>query len=74
MREVNPRYAAYCRENAKTPTEMLAHDRKAWPGGCMCGFMLWLGEKLSSFRSRNGLGPYDSLSPTQLEEFDRELS
>lgn len=70
---MNPRYLAYCKAHDKTPAEMLAHDRKAYPGGCMCGFMLWLGKKLSVFRSTKGLGPYDSLSPAHMKEFDDEL-
>lgn len=37
----NPRYLAYCRWHGVTPDEMLAHDRKVWPGGPMCGFILW---------------------------------
>ena len=38
---MNPRYIQYARQHGKTPEEMLAHDRKAWPGGSMCGFILW---------------------------------
>ncbi len=39
---MNPRYVAYCLAHSRTPDEMLAVDRRAWPGGCMCGFMLWV--------------------------------
>lgn len=42
----NPRYLAYCRWHGKNPEGMDAHDRAAWPGGNMCGFMLWTRERI----------------------------
>jgi hypothetical protein len=40
----NPRYLAYAKAHGHEgdPEGMLEHDREAWPGGCMCGFMLWI--------------------------------
>ncbi len=45
----NPRYMAYAKENGKTPEEMMEHDKKEYPGGCMCGFTLWTHAKLREF-------------------------
>lgn len=39
----NPRYLAYARaEGEPDPDAMLARDRERYPGGSMCGFMLWI--------------------------------
>jgi len=46
----NPRYAAYAQAHGKTPDEMMEHDRAAWPGGCMCGFIVWMSEQKRAFR------------------------
>jgi hypothetical protein len=43
----NPRYLAYCRAHKLAPEQMMEHDREAWPGGCMCGFILWHSAKLA---------------------------
>lgn len=48
-RKWNPRYIAYCKVHAKSPTSMLEHDEIKWPGGRMCGFMLWLGGRWREF-------------------------
>ncbi len=47
--QINPRYRAYARAHGKTPVSMLAHDRKAWPGGVMCGFIVWMSERKHEF-------------------------
>jgi len=36
-----PRYAAYCAANGRTPAEQLAHDEAEYPGGKMAGFLVW---------------------------------
>lgn len=46
----NPRYLAYCRAHGKTPEAMLLHDQEQFPGGCMCGFILWHSAKLNEAR------------------------
>lgn len=43
----NPYFVSYARANGRTPEEMIEHDRAAWPGGCMVGFMVWIGEAMS---------------------------
>lgn len=50
--EMNPRYVEYCRAHGKTPDEMLAFDTKRWPGGKMCGFILWNMDKVQEFTSQ----------------------
>lgn len=46
---VQPRYEAYCRAHGNTPEEQTEADRKRWPGGAGCGFMIWIGERLHEF-------------------------
>jgi hypothetical protein len=38
---MNPLYQEYCDAHEMTPEQMMAHDRLKYPGGRMCGFMLW---------------------------------
>lgn len=45
----NPRYVVYARAHGKTPDEMMAHDDKAWPGGVMCGFIIWMSQQQTLF-------------------------
>lgn len=33
---------------------MLARDRVKWPGGCMCGFMLWVRERWGEWKQSVG--------------------
>lgn len=42
-RSWNPRYVAYAAAHGREPEDMLEHDREAWPGGQMVGFILWMG-------------------------------
>ena len=46
----NPRYLAYCKAHGHaTPEAALAADDLHWPGGRMCGFMLWMSEQWAAF-------------------------
>lgn len=38
----NPRYIHYARVHNRTPDEMLMHDEERFPGGQMCGFIIWI--------------------------------
>lgn len=52
--EWNPRYLQYCRANGGlSPDAMLERDREQYPGGCMCGFILWSGAKLQAAREQH---------------------
>lgn len=48
--QMNPRYRAYCRFHGLSPEKMAEVDEKRWPGGRMCGFILWIGERLAEAR------------------------
>ena len=39
----NPRFALYARAQGRKPQAQLDHDREEYPGGCMAGFILWMG-------------------------------
>lgn len=49
----NPRYVAYASEYGRSPEQQLEHDREAWPGGLMCGFILWSNERLTEYAKIN---------------------
>jgi hypothetical protein len=48
--EFNPRYLAYCRAQGLTPAETMTRDEQVWPGGKMCGFILWSSAALEECR------------------------
>lgn len=45
MSNWNPRYVHYARVHKRTPEDMLTHDERRFPGGKMCGFILWIRKK-----------------------------
>jgi len=48
------RYVTYCAVHGKTPQQMLAHDKKEWPGGYMCGFTLWISARWQEWQKAGG--------------------
>lgn len=44
-----PRYLAYAKAHNMTPEAMLTHDEKEYPGGKMCGFILWISAQVRAF-------------------------
>lgn len=60
-REFSGMYLAYCRAHghADDPEGMLAADRETWPGGHMCGFILWVGSKRREWARYRGLRGHD---------------
>lgn len=54
QRMENPRYLAYARAHgASSGDEMIERDRITWPGGIMCGFILWNTARLREFSKIN---------------------
>ena len=47
---INPRYIAYAKAVHNTTHEMaLDKDRKRYPGGVMCGFVIWINHHVQQF-------------------------
>ncbi len=53
-RRWNPRYVAYATAHGREPEDMLTHDREAWPGGQMVGFMLWMSRAWTTWAEGTG--------------------
>lgn len=47
------RFAAYAKSHKMSPDEILKHDRKMYPGGVMCGYILWISKKLKEYKKLN---------------------
>ncbi len=47
----NARYIAYCA--GEKPREVLKRDAERWPGGAMCAFITWIGERWREFLAAN---------------------
>lgn len=48
---INPRYAAYAGAHGLSVVDMLSEDRERYPGGVMCGYLVWSREHLRRFRA-----------------------
>ena len=64
----NPRYEAYAAAHGRDPDAMLEHDRAAWPGGSMTGYIVWTHRVVADWRKAHGLGVDHPLSPEQQVE------
>lgn len=59
---VNSRFLAYCRsQGTPDPEAMLVIDRTRYPGGVMCGFILWTRARWADWRTARGM-PQDRAS------------
>lgn len=68
----SPRYLAYAAAHNETPEAMIARDRRAHPGGCMAGFIVWTSARWSEWRAETGYrGP---IGAAEEERFDRWLA
>lgn len=46
MTDRNPRFLAYCLAHGfDDPGAMVEHEREAWPGGLMAGFVIWMSKR-----------------------------
>jgi hypothetical protein len=70
---INPRYAMYAAAHGKTPDEMLAHDEVAWPGGKMCGFILWIQLRWREWDKENNWPSNEPHDEHRQHEFDEWL-
>ncbi len=55
MSDWNPRYLAYAAAHGRDPDAMLAHDREAWSGGCMVGFICWISDGMADWLRVRGV-------------------
>ncbi len=44
-----PYFVAYANAHSNTPEKQLEKDRAEYPGGCMCGFILWISAMKRAF-------------------------
>jgi len=72
--DFQPRYLAYCAAHGKTPDEMLAHDDERWPGGVMCGYILWIGDRWIEWKVAVNWPKEGVIGARQHREFDAWLS
>jgi len=72
--DYQPRYVAYARAHGRTPDEQLAHDVERWPGGCMTGYICWIGERWQEWRQEKGLSLDYQPSRADHADFDRWLA
>lgn len=70
------RYQAYARAHGVAPAEMLERDCAAYPGGRMCGFVVWIGRAWDEWERLTGRPSRDAVSLTVAEHgaFDEWLS
>ena len=51
MTTYQPRFVAYANSLGLTPDEAIVKDSKKYPGGKMCGFMLWIQANRKAFKA-----------------------
>lgn len=69
----NPRFIAYAAAHGRTPASMLRHDRAAYPGGCMAGFMAWIQDQWRAWRVKNSRTRDSFLTEEDHASFDAML-
>lgn len=47
--DINPRFWLYAKSRGRTVPGQILVDKRRWPGGCMTGFILWMGEQWRAF-------------------------
>ena len=74
----NPRYEAYARAHGRTVPAQIEQDSIDWPGGKMCGFILWNNDQIRAYGNDHPegmmifplLGAGDSGRPAALIDHD----
>lgn len=57
--DLNPRYVVYALAHGRTPDQMMEHDKERYPGGKMCGFMLWISDRWQAWHKAHGYRRHD---------------
>ena len=70
----NPRFVEYAAEQGRTPEEQTISDREAFPGGCMTGFILWIGERWTEWAKLRGRNLAEPTTGSDHLDFDRWLA
>lgn len=71
--EYQPRYIAYCKDQGRSTEDQMDHDSLKWPGGVMCGFILWISNRWATWKKENNWPPHAVVSETQHTAFDKWL-
>lgn len=50
--DFNPRYVLYAKAHGEQPEGMLLRDEDAYPGGRMCGFLLWHARRIAEAKKQ----------------------
>ena len=53
MKAFTREFTAYATAQGRLPDAQIEHDKEAYPGGCMCGFILWMSKKLAAFKRKH---------------------
>lgn len=69
----NPRYSHYCASNHNIESAQLIIDKQVYPGGCMCGFIIWISEHWREFKLLINYPPNTFISESTHIEFDNWL-
>ncbi len=73
--QTNPRYLAYCKAHGTDDPElMLVRDTDVYPGGKMCGFIIWNSARWSDWRTLRGYRHDRPLSQADHNDFDEWLN
>ena len=74
MKKWNPRFLNYCRvSGGLDPDATIVRDKEEYPGGCMCGFTIWIQRKWQQWLKLKGYCFDFPCSDRDHEEFDRWL-
>ncbi len=53
MKDFSREFTAYATAQGRSPDDQIKHDKTKYPGGCMCGFILWMSERLRAFKTKH---------------------
>jgi len=59
---MNARYVRYARVHGNTPERQLEADQERFPGGSMCGFILWMTAAWRTFSASYNCHDYSQVT------------